>query len=147
MSSQALREAAAFLLAQAEIADGKPLQAGFDMNDKSTWWPSMLAQFKNDALPHEWREWVSGMLPSEVGDNDPTPDWVTKFRTFTDAATREGWKDSDGDRFFLPNVKRKAGVGGWPTVWNEVMRLWFSPEGVKWRSDPLNINEGKVPSL
>ncbi len=144
-TSQALRDTAAYLLAQAAIMDGKPLPAGFDMNDKSTWWPAMIAQFDAEALPHAWRDWTSGMLPSDAGDNDNSPEMdelLRAFRPFCDALTREKQPDSTGAVFYVPDIKRRGGIGPQSVrlIRDEIRGKWYSAWGEAWRAHPLNAH-------
>ena len=85
--SKALRAAAGILLAEADRLDGKvsgPQQmttyAGRSVTVAEAW-AFMLEEFANGEKPHEWRPWVSGMHPSEVGDGDkPDDDFLRKGR-------------------------------------------------------------------
>lgn len=149
--SKALRAAAGILLAEADRLDGKvsgPQQmttyAGRSVTVAEAW-AFMLEEFANGEKPHEWRPWVSGMHPSEVGDGDkPDDDFLRAFGPFMDAATRENQKDSTGARFFMPSVKARTGLG-WEGVKSEVRRLWISDWGISWRANEENQKAGLVP--
>ena len=144
--AEILRASAASLLQAANDLDGVPAPSSFDVNDKRTWWPAMLEQAANNAKPHGWVDWQSGMEPGASGDTDkPAEEFLRAYTPFMNAATRGGWKDSTGAVFFLPNVKKRAdelaggpGAQSWAIVRLEVKRLVNSDQGKAWLSDPLN---------
>lgn len=139
------RAAIAFHQAEIDKLTGTPGASGFDPSDWRTWWPAMLEQFKNDGRPHPWRDPGFGVPITETGDNDPPDEeFLRKFKPFMDAATREKIEDSTGAIFFLPNVKKRTGLG-WEGVKAEVRRLWFSAWGQEWRANELNRAAGLVP--
>lgn len=149
-ASDALKAAAAQLLAKAVELEGGQLPSGFDPANLRTWWPAMLAQYAAASKPHEWVDWVSGVAPGDSGDNDNSvemDDLIRVFRPFMDAATREGIEDSAGERFYLPTIKRRAGLGlqAVGVIRDEVKRLWLSQWGQDWRADQANIDAGHVP--
>lgn len=150
-SADALRAAAAILLSKASELDGQgPAVPGFDVTNWRTWWPAMLAQYDNDGKPHSWVDWVAGVPPDQVGDNDkPDDDLLRAFGPFCQAATREQQKDSTGAVFFIPNIKKRAGIGpkSWDVVRDEIRELWFSPWGMAWRAHPLNATITPKPEV
>lgn len=142
------RAAIAFHQAEIDKLTGTPGASGFDPSDWRTWWPAMLEQFKRDALPHAWVDPGFGVPITETGDNDPVDEALLRaFRPFTDAATREGIEDSTGARFYLPTIKKRAGIGPHASgvIRDEIRRLWESQWGRDWRADELNIAAGHVP--
>ena len=141
-----LQSIAGLALKLAAELGAQPVPSSFDVNDKRTWWPAMLEQAANNAKPHGWVDWQSGMEPGASGDNDkPDEEFLRAYTPFMNAATRGGWKDSTGAVFFLPNVKKRAdelaggpGAQSWAIVRLEVKRLVNSDQGKAWLSDPLN---------
>lgn len=150
-TAQTLRQAASVLLAEADRQEGKitnPQQmttfAGRSVTVQEAW-ELLLAEMAARAQPHPWVDWVPGVMPSDVGDNDkPDDDFLRLYKPFMDAATREGQKDSTGAHFFYPNIKRRTGLG-WEGVKSEVRRLWISDWGVAWRANEENRKAGLVP--
>lgn len=150
-AAEALETAAALLLARAAELRGQPVPttSGFDPNDWRTWWPAMLAQFASDSRPHAWRDPGFGVPITETGDNDPVDEELLRtFKPFHDAATREGVEDSKGERFYLPTIKKRAGLGPQASgvIRDETRRLWESAWGEDWRAAQANIDAGFVPS-
>lgn len=149
-TSQALRDTAAFLLAQAAILEGGQPPAGFKMDDKSTWWPALLAQFDAEKLPHAWRDWGTDTpLPELAGNNAPMPRCLDTHRALWEAAQR-----GDPIREGGPNIK-VGDVAGWPGPDNKPFRIqqyqklgteavykaiaWLdseSPHGLAWKVSP-----------
>ena len=150
-TAQTLRQAAAVLLAEADRQEGKitnPQQmttfAGRSVTVQEAW-ELLLAEIVERAKPHAWIDWLPGTAPWDVGDNDPPDeDFLRKFKPFMDAATREKIEDSTGAIFFLPNVKKRTGLG-WEGVKAEVRRLWHSAWGQEWRANEANLAAGLVP--
>lgn len=140
------RAAIAFHQAEIDKLTGVPPPSGFDQLDFRTWWPAMIEQARNARLPHAWIDIAPG-TGGYQGDNDPEPPWLRVFSTFTDAATRDGFTDSAGERFAIPNLKKRAGLGGWDDVLVEVRRAWDSDWGISWRTNEANLREGKVPKV
>lgn len=145
------RAAIAFHQAEIDKLTGTPGASGFDPSDWRTWWPAMLEQFKRDGLPHAWVDPGFGVPITQAGDNDPVDeDLLRAFKPFMDAATRETnpiQLDSRGERFFLPTIKKRAGIGPQASgvIRDEIRRLWESQWGQDWRADELNIAAGQVP--
>lgn len=153
-TAQTLRQAAAVLLAEADRQEGKITNtqqmttfAGRSVTVQEAW-ELLLAEIAERAKPHAWVDWVPGVAPSDSGDNDPVDEALLRaFRPFTDAATREGIEDSTGARFYLPTIKKRAGIGPQASgvIRDEIRRLWESQWGQDWRADELNIAAGHVP--
>lgn len=142
------RAAIAFHQAEIDKLTGTPGASGFDPSDWRTWWPAMLEQFKNDSRPHPWRDPGFGVPITETGDNDQVDEALLRaFKPFTDAATREGVEDSTGARFYLPTIKKRAGIGPHASgvIRDEIRRLWESQWGRDWRANELVIAAGHVP--
>lgn len=142
---QALRDTAAYLLAQAAMMEGNPVPSGFDLNNKDTWWPAMREQFRKDDLPHTWREAGPGVPINDVGDGDESrelDELLRAFRPFCDALTREQQPDSTGALFYVPNIKRRGGIGlqSVRLIRDEIRGKWYSAWGEAWRAHPLNAN-------
>jgi len=135
-NSQALRDTAAFLLAQANLMDGIQPPSGFNMNDKASWWPSMREQFRNDEKPHAWRDWGTDTpLPDQAGDNEPESPLYESHKTFWRAMEMLNVLDLQRERFSMLNCRRR---GGWSDFEENVRFLWANADGIKWRADPLN---------
>lgn len=153
-TAQTLRQAAAVLLAEADRQEGKitnPQQmttfAGRSVTVQEAW-ELLLAEIAERAKPHAWVDWVPGVAPGDSGDNDPVDeDLVRTFKPFHDAATREGIEDSQGARFYLPTIKKRAGLGPQASgvIRDETRRLWESAWGEAWRAAEANIAAGFVP--
>lgn len=143
----ALRTTIAMLSAQLAVLEGKPvntymgqLLAAAEEAEKIR-----LAEIAERQKPHDWKPWVSGMLPSDVGDNDtPDDDFLRAFGPMMSAAQAQQFKDSEGHVFFYPNIKSRHGLG-WAQVKKEALRMVMSEWGQKWMNDPANIAYGNVP--
>ena len=150
-TSQTLRQAAGVLLAEADRIDGKipnttsmTTFAGRSVTVQEAY-ALLVAEWAERAKPRPWVDWLPGTAPWDVGDNDPPDDdFLRKFKPFMDAATREKIEDSTGAIFFLPNVKKRTGLG-WEGVKAEVRRLWHSAWGQEWRANEANRAAGLVP--
>lgn len=150
--AEALRTAIAALSALLAIEEGKPagtylgqILPTFDTDAAER---QRLAEIAESIKPHAWRDWEAGVPPGQVGDNDPVdPELLRVFRPFHDAATREGVEDSAGARFFLPTIKKRAGIGPKASgvIRDETRRLWESKWGEDWRAHEANIAAGHVP--
>lgn len=134
-SADALRAAAAILLAKADELDGGVQPSGFDMGNWRSWWPAMLKQFENDGKPHPWRDWGPGVLPDQVGDNERESPLYESAKPFWMQMERENVLDSHGYRFNGIACRRR---GGWADFDFEVRRLWNGPEGAAYRTAPEN---------
>ena len=142
-SADALRAAAAILLSKANELDGGSVPSGFDVGNWRTWWPAMLRQYENDGRPHVWRDAGPGVPITDVGDGDDSPeldDLLRAFRPFCDALTREGQLDSTGQRFYVPAIKKRGGIGlqSVRLIRDEIRGAWYSAWGEAWRAHPLN---------
>lgn len=139
------RAAIAFHQAEIDKLSGIPASSSFDPTDFRTWWPAMLEQFANEARPHPWRDAGPGVPITDVGDNDDSPELdalLRAFRPFCDALTREGQTDSTGERFYVPAIKRRGGIGlqSVRLIRDEIRGKWYSAWGEAWRAHPLNAN-------
>ncbi len=154
-NSASLRQAAAILMAAADQIDGRvtsPDQMttfGGRSVTVSEAWALLLEEIAARAKPHPWVDWVSGVAPGDSGDNDPVDEELLRaFKPFMDAATREGIEDSAGARFYLPTIKKRAGIGPHASgvIRDEIRRVWESNWGLDWRADSANLAAGHVPA-
>jgi len=158
----ALRAAARAINAQADAIDAQGANVTTDKPILIQWGDEFLTpeqaeerrrqEIAERGRPHDWVELRSGVLLSDVGDNDKPDDALFRdFGPFMEAATRNDWKDSTGERFSVQSVKRRAnaavgfGPPAWAIVRAEVNRLLDSDEGRAWCADAANIAAGIVP--
>lgn len=141
--SEALRTAIAVLTAQLAIEEGKPAGTYLPAFDTDEAERKRLAEIAESTRPHAWRDAGPGVPITGVGDNDDSvelDDLLRAFRPFCDAATREAQTDSTGERFYVPNIKRRGGIGlqSVRLIRDEIRGLWYSAWGEYWRAHPLN---------
>ena len=120
MSAQTLRDAAAFLLKQADEMEGKSVPSGFDQNVVATWWPAMKAQFA--------AEDESVVSEREIGYI------VTAYQTVISAAQRERWPSNLGGTFWVGNYKTA------PALRAAISALMQTEEYKRWAAHPLNAH-------
>lgn len=109
-AANTLRDAAAVLLAKAAELDGGQLPSGFDMNDKSTWWPAMLKQFERDGQPHAYVPWGTGVLSDQAGTGEKPPASWESHKLMWEAAQRGDPVTPGGPNIFT------NGLPGWPVT-------------------------------
>lgn len=147
----ALRTTIALLSAQLAVLEGKPvntymgqLLAAAEESERIR-----LAEIAERQKPHDWKPWTSGMLPSDVGDNEKSDDdFLRAFGPMMSAAgtVQHQFKDSKGNLFFYPNIKARTPGEGWMGVKKEALRMVESDWGQAWMSDEDNIKAGnRVP--
>ncbi len=154
-TAEYLKNTAAYLLSEAAKLEGKPLPSAFDVNNPATWWPAMLAQFENEAKPHAYVQWQSGVLPEQAGTGEDPPRSYDTHRMLWEAAQR-------GDPTTMGGVRiRTGGNWGWPDARGEAFRifdhipngpdavheaieqLFYSPVGRAWTASMV----GQYPKL
>lgn len=151
-----LRASALMLSNEADKLDGKPAGPtyfGVPLNPANVpgWAIAIdaerrrLEEIVERMKPHAWRDAGPGVPITDVGDNDDSPemdDLLRAFRPFCDAATREGQIDTTGDRFYVPNIKKRGGIGlqSVRLIRDEIRAKWYSTWGMAWRQHPLNAN-------
>lgn len=141
-NAEALRTAIAVLTAQLALVEGKPsgtylgqILPGFNADEAEK---KRLAEIAESMKPRTWREWVAGVPPDQVGDNDPPDDdFLRAFEPMMRAAGQQGVKDSTGAVFFFPNIKARTGHG-WLGVKRECLALVTSQWGQDWMANPDN---------
>lgn len=140
-TAAALRTAITVLTAQLAIVEGKPQVAPvFDTDEAER---KRLAEIAESIKPHAWRDAGPGVPITAVGDGDDSPeldDLLRAFRPFCDALTREGQTDSTGERFYVPAIKKRGGLGlqSVRLIRDEIRGAWYSAWGEAWRAHPLN---------
>ena len=160
-AANTLRDAAAVLLAKAAELDGGQPPSGFDMNDKSTWWPAMLKQFERDGQPHAYVPWGPGVLPDQAGTGEAPPRGYDTHRMMWEAAQRgdpvtqggqqiptngiPGWPDRNGRPFRMQAYQQL----GSEAVAQALVDLFFSPTAQAWlasmREQGMNLGAMGAP--
>lgn len=127
-----LLDAAALLvkLAQGDIVDPKLAQI-------IATWEKLVEQFDNEAKPHPWQDWNTGVLPEQAGNNEPESPFYEKFKNFWKAMERQRVVDHTGKPFVQLHRIRD---GGNKMFEDAVKFLAKTPEGRAWFNDPLNAN-------
>lgn len=147
---EAFRNVIAVLTAQLALIEGKPpttylgqILPLFDTNEAER---KRLEEIANSMKPHAWVDWVPGVPPDQVGDNDkPDDDFLRDFEPMMRHAgmAHNQFRDSKGEIFFYPNIKKRTGPG-WMGVKRECLRMVMSEWGQAWMSHPDNIAAGNL---
>lgn len=145
---EALRITIAILTANLALLEKKPANTYlgqilplFDTNEAER---QRLADIASRSQTKPWQAWVSGVLPSDVGDNDkPDDDFLRAFGPMMDAAKMQGFKDSTNEIFFYPRIKSRNPLG-WLGVKTEALRMVDSDWGQSWMSNVDNIRAGTL---
>lgn len=147
--AEALRTVIAVLTAQLALLEGKApgaylgqILAQFDTDGAER---KRLAEIAESMKPHSWSDPGPGVPITMSGDNDkPDDDFLRAFEPMMRAAAQQQQKDSTGQVFYFPNIKRRTGLG-WMGVKRECLALITSAWGQAWMADELNIKAGLVP--
>ncbi len=122
--SKSLRDAAAILLAQADILDGKNpgTYYGEKLGPILEAWNKMIAQFDAE--------------DAHVNDEFEIGKIVTAYKPVIDAAHREGWPSNlgEGRTFWVGNYKTAAKLR------EALNALSKTTQYAKWASNPLNAH-------
>lgn len=150
----ALKISISILTANLALLQGKP---------PATYLGVLLPVFDSDAAERQrlseiadriklkpWQDWMPGTPPDQVGDNDkPDDDFLRAFEPMMRHAgmAHNSFKDSTGEVFFFPNIKKRTPGEGWMGVKRECLRMIESEWGQSWMAHPDNIKAGNlVPS-
>lgn len=144
-AAKPFRDAAAFLLAEADKIDGKTSATGFTTYGGRTVtvqeaYALMIDEWTRGEKPHEWREWGNGNpLPENAGNNEREPAIYEGAKQFWSQMERQTpfVYDDHGQRFHNLTCVRR---GGWPDFERNVRRMWAGPEGAAWRAAPENAS-------
>lgn len=141
--AEALRTCIAVLTAQLALEEGKPpgtylgqILPRFDTDEAER---RRLAEIAESEKPHAWRDWGTGVLPDQAGNNEREPPIYEGAKVFWRQMEQQipFVYDDHGLRFNSLTCARR---GGWPDFERNVRRLWAGPEGDAWRAAPENAD-------
>lgn len=122
MSAKTLRDAAAVLLAQADVMDGKNpgTYYGEKLGPILEAWNKMIAQFDAE--------------DKQVSSEREIGSLVTAYQTVINAAQREGWPSNLGGTYWVGNYKTASDL-------RASLRALMETEQYKaWAAHPLNAH-------